>query len=264
LSVEGASAITFKDTRNDPHWDCYFDKKGKGNGQPFIKNFFTQRKETRCYGLFSIPTANHDFQRPACGNRNTLDELKALMLYNLTFSDLPVVYYGDEIGMKYMENLPNNEGSRVLVRFNRAGTRTPMQWNKEKNAGFSSGDNENLYLPVDSDPTFDNVEEQAQDKESLLNFSKKVIEIKKSTDVFTRHGTLKVLHGQGKNEYPLVYTRETAKDKYLVVVNPTNAKQSANVSAMLKSAKLKIGKGISIQEKTIQCEPVSYSLFKLN
>ena len=266
-AVEGTPGMTFNDTGTYPHGDCYFDQEGKGTAHKFINNFLTQREKTRGYGLFSVPTANHDFQRPACGSRDTDDQLKALMLYNLTFSDLPVVYYGDEIGMKYIENLPNKEGSRVLGRFNRAGTRTPMQWSKDKNAGFSSSEEELLYLPIDSAENYPNVEGQAQDKDSLLSFSKKVIEIKKATDAFTRHATLKVLHGQGKNEYPLVYLRETSQDKYLVVINPTNGKHSANLmnsfKNSLKAPELKIGKGVSIQENKIECDPVSYAMFKL-
>src|SRR5690606_12420460 len=131
------------------------------------------------------------------------------------------IYYGDEIGLRYLEGMPNKEGSRLLGRFNRAGTRTPMQWSKEKNAGFSTAPNQQLYLPIDPDPNYPNVEQQERDQESLLNFAKKIIEIKKSTDAFSRYATLKVLSGQGKNEYPLVYLRETSRDKFLVLINPT-------------------------------------------
>lgn len=262
-AVDGAPGMTFNETGTYPFGDCYFDKQGKGSAHKFIKNFISQREKTKGHGLFSIPTANHDFQRPACGDRNTVDQLKVLMLYNLTFSDLPVIYYGDEIGMKYVEGLPNVEGSRLLGRFNRAGTRTPMQWSKEKNAGFSLADSERLYLPIDTDSNYPNVEQQEQDKESLLNFSKQVIEIKKSTNVFTHHGELVVLHGQNKNEYPLVYLRKTQQDQYLVVVNPSNQKQICRVNKQLNSANLQIGSGVFLQNNIVDCEAVSCGLFKL-
>lgn len=262
-AVQGTPGMTFNDTGTYPFGDCYFDKEGKGSAHTFIRNFLTQRDKTKGFGLFSIPTANHDFQRPACGSRVSQDELKALMLYNLTFSDLPVVYYGDEIGMRYMEGLSNKEGSRVLGRFNRAGTRTPMQWSKEKNAGFSSSDAEQLYLALDPNPNYPNVAEQLEDKNSLLNFSKKIIEIKKSTDAFTRYATLKVLSGQGKNEYPLVYLRETSRDKYLVVINPSEKTTSTDLNHIIGQAQLKLGQGVSIEGNTLLTKPVSYAIFKL-
>lgn len=222
-----------------------------------------ERERTSGAGLVSIPTANHDFQRPACGSRNTDDQLKALMLFNLTFSDLPVIYYGDEIGLKYLEGMPNKEGSRVFGRFNRAGSRTPMQWSKEKNAGFSLAESESLYLPIDTYPNFPNVESQEKNENSLLNFSRKVVEIKKSTDVFTYHGKLKILNGANSNEYPLVYLRESKQDKFLVVVNPSAKNQTCPVNLPLLPPILKIGKGVSIQKNIIDCEPVSYAIFKL-
>jgi maltose alpha-D-glucosyltransferase/alpha-amylase len=262
-AVEGAPAMTFNETGTYPFGECYFHKDGNGSAHKFISNFLTQREKSKGHGLFSIPTANHDFQRPACGSRNSDDQLKGLMLYNLTFSDLPVIYYGDEIGLKYLEGMPNKEGSRVLGRFNRAGSRTPMQWSKEKNAGFSLAGADQLYLPVDSNPDYPNVAEQEQNRESLLNFSRQVIEIKKSTDVFTRHGDLKVLNGHHKNEYPLVYLRESFRDKYLVVINPTDMKQNCNVHIDVQSASLLIGQGVSVHQKSIQCEPVAFAMFKL-
>ena len=55
------------------------------------------------------------------------------MTFFLTMPGIPFIYYGDEIGMKFQMNLPNKEGSNE-----RSGTRTPMQWTKGKNAGFST------------------------------------------------------------------------------------------------------------------------------
>ena len=61
----------------------------------------------------------------------------------MTMPGIPFVYYGDEIGMEYIPDMPSKEGG-----FTRTGSRTPMQWKKGKNAGFSDGAKELLYLPV--------------------------------------------------------------------------------------------------------------------
>ena len=55
----------------------------------------------------------------------------------------PIVYYGDEIGM----------GDNVHLG-DRNGVRTPMQWSGDRNAGFSSADPAQLYLPVITDPVY--------------------------------------------------------------------------------------------------------------
>ena len=47
---------------------------------------------------------------------------------------IPFVYYGDEIGMEYIPDMPSKEGG-----FTRKGSRTPMQLKKGKNGGFSDG-----------------------------------------------------------------------------------------------------------------------------
>ena len=58
----------------------------------------------------------------------------------------PFIYYGDEIGMRYVEGLTSVEGG-----YGRTGSRSPMQWNATKNAGFSTAESENLYIPIDTD-----------------------------------------------------------------------------------------------------------------
>ena len=96
----------------------------------------------------------------------------------LTLPTVPLIYYGDEIGMKFQENAPVKEGSVTVI--NRAGSRTPMQWNNSKNAGFSDCQPEKLYLPVDSSLNYPNVQSEKNDSESLLSFTRMIIHLKKS------------------------------------------------------------------------------------
>ena len=78
--------------------------------------------------------------------RTDLKQLKVAMTFLLTMPGVPCIYYGDEIGMKYIEGLPDVEGS-VLTSRNRAGSRTPMQWDGSVNLGFSTAPAENVVYP---------------------------------------------------------------------------------------------------------------------
>ena len=88
----------------------------------------------------------------------------------------PVLYYGDEIGM----------GDNIWLG-DRDGVRTPMQWIPDRNAD-SQCDPARLYLPLIMDPIYGyqaiNVESQQKNAGSLLNWTKRMIEIRKRHPVF--------------------------------------------------------------------------------
>jgi len=266
----GLPQMIFNESGTYAVGNCYFDKQGKGSAKLFIKHYMQQYHRTKNKGVICLPTANHDYQRPHCGSRDTPDELKALMLFNLTWTDLPMIYYGDEIGMRYLENLTNVEGSALNIYFNRAGERTPMQWQKSENAGFSTAKPEQFYLPIDdyTETDFPNVENQQNNEDSLFKFTQHLIHLRKNNQAFTRFGILSVLHGHKNNQYPLIYTRSFENEKWLVVINPSAQAQSCRLKGKVKIKELplydKINKGISIRESHfISCEPVSYALFKV-
>ena len=107
-------------------------------------------------------------------NRPRIEVLNALLF---SLPGTPIIYYGDEIGM----------GDNIYL-FDRNGVRTPMQWNIDRNAGFSKADASLLYSPVISDPPFGymsvNVETQEREPASFLNWIKNLIQVRKSYDVF--------------------------------------------------------------------------------
>ncbi|HEY2596843.1 MAG TPA: maltose alpha-D-glucosyltransferase, partial [Chloroflexota bacterium] len=96
------------------------------------------------------------------------------LLYSLLFSmpGTPILYYGDEIGM----------GDNIYLG-DRNSVRTPMQWNGDRNAGFSRADPQALYLPLVIDPIYHyqaiNVEAQRGGASSLLNWMRRLISIRK-------------------------------------------------------------------------------------
>ena len=110
--------------------------------------------------LICIPSSNHDMVRM----RDTLDEeeMKLAFAFLLSMPGAPFIYYGDEIGMKYLHGLTSVEGG-----YGRTGSRSPMQWNATPNAGFSSAAPDQLYIPIDPDSNRPNVAQQQVDPDSL-------------------------------------------------------------------------------------------------
>jgi maltose alpha-D-glucosyltransferase/alpha-amylase len=107
-------------------------------------------------------------------DRNQLELFTALLL---SLPGSPVLYYGDEIGM----------GDNIWLG-DRDGVRTPMQWTPDRNGGFSSCDPQRLYLPPVMDPIYGyqslNVEAQQRHPQSLLHWTRRMIEIRKRHPVF--------------------------------------------------------------------------------
>jgi maltose alpha-D-glucosyltransferase/alpha-amylase len=128
-------------------------------------------------------------------NRRRIELLNSLLL---SFPGTPIMYYGDEIGM----------GDNIYLG-DRNGVRTPMQWNSDRNAGFSKAVPARLYFPVIMDPIWGyqaiNVEAQESDPSSLLHWTRNMIALRKLFQVFGR-GTLEFLAPD--NRKILAYIRD--------------------------------------------------------
>ncbi|MCO5217788.1 MAG: maltose alpha-D-glucosyltransferase [Thermomicrobiales bacterium] len=150
------------------------------------------------------------------GRRQT--ELLNSLLLSMPGS--PVIYYGDEIGM----------GDNIYLG-DRNGVRTPMQWNSDRNAGFSKADPAKLVFPVISDPVYGyeavNVEAQERVPTSLLNWMKRMIAVRRRHKAFGR-GTLRFLHPE--NQKVLVYLREWENEIILCAVNLSRFVQAAEIN----------------------------------
>ena len=222
----------------NPDKECYFDRNGKGNLEKFIDVYAENYEKTKNDGYIAIPTANHDFQRPNVGSRNTPEQLKVTMTFSLTMPGVPFIYYGDEIGMKYQMNLPSKEGSRE-----RAGTRTPMQWTNGANAGFSTvSDASKLYFPVDTENGKLTVETQEADKASMLNYVRTLLKLRAENPALGNDADWKLLNVKGGQVYPMVYVRSAAGQKVMVALNPTAKKQTMAVEGEAKKVLSTTGK----------------------
>ncbi len=194
---------------------CYFDKAGKGSLKEFITNYSHSYFMTRDKGYIAIPTANHDFQRPNIGTRNTPDQLKVAMTFFLTMPGVPFIYYGDEIGMKYEMNLPSKEGSNE-----RAGTRTPMQWTPGATAGFSSCTPDKLYLPVATDGGKITVTSEENDSNSMLNYTRQLVQLRHAIPALGNLADWELVSSL-KQPYPMVYKRSMSGQICIIALNPS-------------------------------------------
>jgi maltose alpha-D-glucosyltransferase/alpha-amylase len=150
------------------------------------------------------------------GDRRRVELMSGLLM---SLPGSPILYYGDEIGM----------GDNVYLG-DRHSVRTPMQWNGGVNAGFSTADPERLWLPLVSDALYGyqavNVESQDRNPTSLLNWTRRLIEVRRSTHVFGR-GSIEVL--KPANHRVLAFTRTLGRETVLAVNNLAGTAQAVEL-----------------------------------
>lgn len=271
LGGNAYSSLFFNKVGTYPQDTCYFDIDGNGTPTKFVTGYTQQLADVEGKGYLCVPTANHDFQRPNSGTRNTEEQLKVAMTFLLTLKSVPLIYYGDEIGMKFIDSLPDKEGSLLNEKNNRAGSRTPMQWNKSTNAGFSTvTDAKKMYLPLDASIKRPDVETEKQNPTSLLNFTRQLLQLKKATPALGNTANIRFLYAEN-NAYPLVFERTDGKSTYLIVVNPSGKSSKASIKYQdgTKQIKPVLVKGIKISNKVdnhlnIDTEQTSYGIFQIN
>ena len=128
-------------------------------------------------------------------DRRRIELMNGLLL---SMPGTPVIYYGDEIGM----------GDNIFIG-DRDGVRTPMQWSVDRNGGFSRADPAKMVLPPIMDPIYGfqavNVEAQASDPHSVLNWMRRMLAVRQRHKAFGR-GTQRFLYPG--NRKVLAYLRE--------------------------------------------------------
>lgn len=113
----------------------------------------------------------------------------------------PFLYYGDEIGMRYVENLHSVEGDYGRIRFPLA-----MQWDHTTNAGFSAAPKEKLYVKQDEATDRPTVEAQMADPDSLYHEIQKLINIRQAHSALQSRGEIEFVYAEA-DQYPLAYLR---------------------------------------------------------
>lgn len=165
-------------------------------------------------------------------DRRRIELLNSLLL---SMPGTPTLYYGDEIGM----------GDNIFLG-DRHGVRTPMQWSDDRNGGFSRADPASLIAPAIMDPLYGfqsvNVEAQARDTHSLLNWTRRILAIRKQQKAFGR-GNLKML--TPANRRILSYLREYTSPEglseiILCVANVSRAAQAAELDLSAYAGKIPV------------------------
>ncbi|MBQ3281725.1 MAG: glycosylase [Eubacterium sp.] len=211
----------------------YFSRKGNGDLTKFFDLYIENMEKTRYRhpdsrelpatpdgGMMCIPSGNHDMIRMA----QTLDpeEMKLAFAFIMTMPGVPFIYYGDEIGMKYVEGIPSVEGG-----YERTGSRSPMAFDDSENAGFSDAPCSSIYIKQDESKSYINVKSEEDDPDSLLNEVKELTKIRQEHPALHNRSDFRLLaigsspSGNGEH-YPLVFVRSCAAEKVLAIFNPSS------------------------------------------
>jgi alpha-glucosidase len=205
--------------------DFLFTKVDKLSPAEFRKQIAAVNSAT---GWPTFVISNHDivrsYDRYGDGQHN--DQIAKLMagLY-LTLRGTPIMYYGEEIGMKTTpptrkEDVRDPIGKTGWPKEKgRDGERTPMQWDASENAGFSQA---TPWLPVPSTYKTHNVADQSKDPDSVLSFYKKVLKLR-HTNKALLDGSYTPLNENDQNV--LSYMRVYKDQVVLVALNMSGAEQ---------------------------------------
>ncbi|MBT8280846.1 MAG: alpha-glucosidase [Muriicola sp.] len=213
---EGYSLIHFKEVFS--RWDKEFAEKG------WLAVFLANHDQARLVSRFG----NDDPRYRAAA-------AKMLNTFILTMRGTPYCYYGDELGMtnigfdsisQYRDIAALNGYEKTkasggdldayltnLKFASRDNGRTPMQWNNTPHAGFTTGD---PWLPVNSNYKTVNVVVQEHDANSVLNYFKKAVKLRKDNPLLV-YGAYTLLLPEHEKIY--AYTREWEGKKMLVLLN---------------------------------------------
>ncbi|MBE6854066.1 MAG: glycosylase [Ruminococcus sp.] len=199
----------------------FFSRRGKGSAKEFIATYNKNVEKTNGKGLICIPSGNHDMDRMA--RRLDDDEMKIAFAFLLTMPGAPFLYYGDEIGLRHVENLTSVEGG-----YDRTGARSPMQWTKGLNAGFSSAPCNALYIAQDPNPDRPDVASHMADRTSLWREVQRLIGFRLAHSALQSNGSITFL----TDSLPLCYLRRDETETILAVINPAAAPTSVTLDGI--------------------------------
>ena len=175
--------------------------------------------------------SNHDFPRALtrfAAGADTGKRGKLLAMLLLTLRGTPFIYYGDEIGMTNAKLRRKELRDPVGVKYwplhpGRDGERTPMQWNADQYAGFASVA---PWLPVHANFAKCNVQAQTADPDSLFNFYRKLLALRREKTALREGDWLSLLDG---SDGIMAYQRTAAGAQLVVLLNFLNQPTLANI-----------------------------------
>ncbi len=228
---------------------------GEGDVSEFVRKYVENYEKSEKKGLICIPSGNHDMDRLSRNIHG--DNLKIAFAFLLSMPGAPFIYYGDEIGMRYVEGLTSVEGG-----YGRTGSRSPMQWDNSSNAGFSSAPAEKLYIAQDVSPDRPTVKNQKADENSLYNEIKRLIKIRQTHTALNNRSEIEFVYAE-KNVYPLAYVRKSENEKILVIINPSSETVSFESKLALKETVYSFGETAKSDGKKIVASPYSAGFYTI-
>lgn len=235
-------------------------------------------------GWNALYIENHDLIRAvsAMGDDGTLRKTsaKALGMMYFFMQGTPFIYQGQEIGMTNVqfdeltdyddiqsvnrarqmmkEGTPREEAMNYIYASSRDNVRTPMQWNEQPEAGFTTG---TPWLGVNPNYADINVAESLKDPNSIYHFYKEMIALRRDNEALI-YGSYELVLPLHKQVY--AYKRQGESETYLIVVNVFNDSAEVDLTPFdLKELVLTNYEVPNSLEKDIQLRPYEARLYRL-
>lgn len=279
-----SSMFDFEETCYGKSEDGWYASKYVLTPEDYKKCIFHTQQKIGETGLISNIIENHDEPRGVCHyilpEDRCLDSKKLLAGVYFFLRGIPFIYQGQEIGMENMDftsmeqiddistideykvalnaGCTEKEALQAATAFSRDNARTPVQWNTEKNAGFTTGI---PWLEVNPDYKEINVESQLTDSGSLLSFYKKMTALRKTQeykDTFV-YGSFKPYKEDQENL--IAYTR-TAEKNILVMGNLQSQSRNVELPGEVKNVLLNNQEEVQIQNGTISLNPYQFVILE--
>jgi len=231
----------------------FFDRAGRGDICEFLGTFLDHLTRIEGRGYMALPTGNHDMPRLSQGR--TPEELAVIFAFIFTMPAIPFIYYGDEIGMQHIEDLPSKEGG-----YTRTGSRTPMQWDGSAGRGFSEANPSKFYLPVDTAKGAPQVAALEQTQGSLLHTVRALSALRAKHPALAADAEFEPVFAQTKR-CPFVYVRRHKSNRIWVALNPAGKRTSVELPPECAKARVLAGKGRLIehpQQPILKMPPFSF------
>ena len=271
------------------HLGLWKDNGDQGTDVRQLKKILTKwQKGLEGVGWNALYIENHDLARivSTLGDDQNYWKESATSLGMMYFmmKGTPFIYQGQEIGMtnvqfdkvedyqdvqstglyysKLEQGMIHEDIMEIIWATARGNSRTPMQWSHEANGGFTTG---TPWLAVNPNYQTINVEAQEEDPDSILNFYKEMIALRKSEDIFV-YGTYDLVFEDHQEIY--AYIRTLGEKRVLILCNLTNKQTSINLEKITVStdqlllSNIPVEEHESIQELTLK--PFEARIYSLN
>jgi alpha-glucosidase len=228
-------------------------EKNPAGGQPDF--FFSNHDQDRTWDRYGDGVHNEQIAK-----------LMATLL--LTVRATPLLYYGEEIGMRTTPPARKEDVQDPIgilgwpKEKGRDGERTPMQWDTSKNAGFTTSDHP--WLPIPPSASKYNVQVESQEPESIFTFYRRLIDLRRNQNGL-RNGSYQTLGPDNANVLAYLRKNPGVGASVLVVLNMSGQPQMVSYDLSGYGIKLKVAKPLlaapEITGKTVDLSSLTIAPF---